>query len=296
MLKSFLSRFDGGFLHDLVLAYTHHDIANRSAALSLYGLMSIFPFIAILVWVTTLAGDPKEVHLLMGRFSVFLPPDFAELLHNEVEFRISVPMRNSILMLAFHSSLLLFSAGSSLRSLLFSFRQIAGADDRIGVVGIVIRSVLFMIPIFFSVFVSSVIIGAISYLIITFSSSLKMTWLISPLLWLSATLLLIGFLNGLYASSLIGHQVVPIHGWLGSAGAAVLIIISTIVLTMYFRLNVENREWYGSPGFIVNVLLWFYACANCFLIGALINATHAKRKRRRMASAVGRRVRPAADT
>jgi len=71
MLKSFLAKFEGGFLHDLVLSYTHHDIANRSAALSLYGLMSIFPFIAILVWVTTLAGSPREVHLLMGRFSVF---------------------------------------------------------------------------------------------------------------------------------------------------------------------------------------------------------------------------------
>lgn len=280
MFSSLKARLKGSFLDDLAAAYSENDIPTRAAALSLYSIMSIFPFIAILVWITTLSGSPREAHLWSARLSVFLPPDFAELVNNEIEYRLSLSENTSSLLLIFHTLLLLFSAGAALRSLLFGFREIAEADDTIGIAGVVLRSFLFVIPEVFFVFIASMVVAVLSYVSITLTSALQSTWLISPLLWTLMTAILVGMLNGVYASSLIGHQILPIHGWLGSAIAAALISVVTIGLTTYFQINPVNRDWYGSPGFIINVLLWFYACASCLLLGAQINAVKNARARR----------------
>ncbi|MAP93321.1 MAG: hypothetical protein CMK07_00065 [Ponticaulis sp.] len=280
------TKFEGGFLEHLFKDASENDIGTRAAALSLYSMMSVFPFIAILVWIATISGNAKEAHLFASRFSIFLPTDFAELLHNEIEFRMSIPVSENILLVIFHFLLLMMSAGASLRSLLFSFREIARADDSLGVSTIILRSFLFVFPVIAFVFIASMIVGMISYIVITITAWMQSTWLITPLLWILVTLILVGFLNGVYASSLIGHQSIQIHGWLGSAVAAALISVVTIGLTMYFQINPVNREWYGSPGFLINVLLWLYACAMCLLLGAQINAVRYVRTRHKLVSEI----------
>lgn len=289
------TKLSGSLLEDLFHGYTHYDLANKSAALSLYALMSLFPVVAILVWATTLAGTPDEIGLWVSRFSIFLPPDFAGLLVGEIQYRMSLPKQKDLLLLSFHILLLLFSAGSCLRSLLFCFRQMGGADDKIGVVGIVLRSFLFMFPVLLSIFLSSLVMGLGSYVAIMVTSSLNMPWLLSPILWGLVTILITVFLNGIYASSLIGHQVLQLHGWVGSGLAAIGATIVTIGMTQYFQMNPSSRELSGSPGFIINVLLWFFACSNCVLVGALINVTRRRRQKRARASAADRRARLEGD-
>ena len=289
-------RLNGSLLEDIFVGYNQYDLANKAAALSLYGLMSLFPIVAILVWATTMAGTPDEIGLWVSRFSIFLPPDFAGLLVGEIQYRMSIPNEKNVLLVIFHFSLLLFSAGSCLRSLLFCFRQMGGADDRIGIVGIVLRSFLFMFPVLLSVFLSSLIMGLGSYVAIMLTSSLNIPWMLSPILWSMVTILVAVFLNGIYASSLIGHQVVQLHGWFGSGLAAIGVTIVTIGMTKYFSMNPSTRELSGSPGFIINVLLWFFACSNCVLIGALINVTRRKRQKRAQANASARRERLEEDT
>ena len=100
------TKFEGGFLEHLFKDASENDIGTRAAALSLYSMMSVFPFIAILVWIATISGNAKEAHLFASRFSIFLPTDFAELLHNEIEFRMSIPVSENILLVIFHFLLL----------------------------------------------------------------------------------------------------------------------------------------------------------------------------------------------
>ena len=277
MFETLRRRFEGSFLHQLIEGYSENDIPTRAAALSMYSMLSVFPFVAMLVWVSTISGSPREAHLWAARFSIFLPPDFAELIRHEIDYRLTLPTNQSWYLLAFHISLLVFSAGAALRSLLFSFREISEADDVMGLSAIVWRSILFVIPIIVFVFLASMIVAVVSFITIKITALLQSPWLLSPILWILMTTILVGVLNGVYASGLIGHQVVPIHGWLGAGVAASMISIVTIGLTMYFEFNPVNREWYGSPGFIINVLLWFYACSSCLLLGAQINAVWSER-------------------
>ncbi|MFC6198070.1 YihY/virulence factor BrkB family protein [Ponticaulis profundi] len=274
MFEKIKARFRGTFLFDLLKACSRNDLTTRAANLALFSIMSVFPFIAILVWLTTLSGSAHDAHVWSDRFDLFLPPDFAKLVTEEIDYRLEQSVGKNAWTLMFHMLLLLFSAGAAVRSFLFSLREIAIAEEKIGIAHIFWRSFFFIIPIVLFVFIASGLVGVVSYIIYTLSDFLASTWLVMPLLWLIITLILVVILNGVYASSLIGHQIIRIHGWLGSSVAAALVTVVTLGLTAYYEINPVNREWYGSPGFIINVLLWFYACSVCVLLGAQINAVN----------------------
>ncbi len=272
MLDRLKEVYHGSFAEDVVVAFGENDIPTRAAALSFYSILSVFPFVALLVWVSTFAGSTYSAKDMVLQFSTFLPHDFVELIYDEVNHRLELSGAESAWLAAFHLFLVMLSAGAALRSMMFSFREISRADAVIGVFAIAWRSIAFVIPVLFFVFIASFLVAVISYVVITLTGIIQSGWLVTPLLWLLVTVVLIGFLNGVYASGLIGRQNLPIHGWLGASIAAAMISVVTIGLSLYFQINPVNREWYGSPGFLINVLLWFYACAACLLLGAQINA------------------------
>ena len=272
MLAEVREAYKGSFAEDVMVAFGDNDIPTRSAALSFYSFLSVFPFVALLVWVSTLAGSTYTAKDMLARFSTFLPPDFIDLIHDEITHRMELSGAQSLWLAGFHFFLVMLSAGAALRSMMFSFREISRADAAMGIFAIAWRSIAFVIPVIFFVVIASFLVAIISYVVITLTSLMQTTWLVTPVLWVLVTIVLIGFLNGVYASGLIGRQNLPIHGWLGASVAASLISVVTISLSLYFQVNPVNREWYGSPGFLINVLLWFYACATCLLLGAQVNA------------------------
>lgn len=273
MLAQLQERYHGSLAEDVFAAYGDNDIPTRAAALSFYSFLSVFPFVALLVWVSTMAGSQYSAKELVTQFSTFLPHDFVELIYDEVNHRMELSGAESAWLAAFHMFLVMLSAGAALRSMMFSFRQISRADAVMGVFAIAWRSIAFVVPVLVFVFIASFLVAVISYVVITLTDVMQTAWLVTPILWILVTVVLIGFLNGVYASGLIGRQNLPIHGWRGSIVAAALISIVTISLSLYFKMNPVNREWYGSPGFLINVLLWFYACATCLLLGAQVNAS-----------------------
>ncbi|MAI91008.1 YihY/virulence factor BrkB family protein [Ponticaulis sp.] len=284
MLERLKRLYHGSLIEHVMEGYSENDVPTRAAALAFYSFLSVFPFVALLVWISTASGSIETAKVIPSRFSAFLPPDFIDLIRDEIDHRLSLSGRMSLSLAIFHIVLLLLSSGAALRSMLFSFRQISDAEEVIGIFGIVWRSFLFVIPVLIFVVVASSLVAIITYVVVTLTSTLQTAWLVTPLLWLVVTAMLIGFLNAIYASGLIGRQNLAIHGWLGSSIAASCISVVTIALTIYFQINPVNREWYGSPGFLINVLLWFYACSLCLLMGAQINAALHGRKRKAIES------------
>ena len=237
MFSKLRARYEGSFVAAVIDDASDNDIFTRAAALALYSLMSVFPFIALLVWASTLNGSTHEAHLWASRLSLFLPPDFADLINQEIQYRLDHPLENFSLQVVFHMIMLTLGAGAALRSLLFSFRLIADAEEAIGLINIIWRSILFIVPVIFFVFIASLLVGVVSYLTFTLTTLLNSNWMLMPLLWLAMTGILATVLNGVYASSFIGHQSTPIHGWMGAGVGASLISVVTIGLTTYYEIN-----------------------------------------------------------
>lgn len=280
MLKKLIEEFEHSFTLEFIRSAQENDLSTRAASLALFSVMSVFPFIALLVWVSTLSGTPEEARLWATRFGLFLPPDFADLIKQEVDYRLQQELTGSLISILMHVALIIISAGGAIRSFLFSLRDIAKAEDVIGFHQIIFRSLLLIIPATFAVFLASIVVAFVSFVSNQISSALNSAWLSIPLIWLMMTGVFITILNAVYASSLIGHQTVRIHGWAGSITAASMISIVTIVISAYYQLHPTYREWYGTPGFIITVLLWFYLCSTGLLMGAQINAVRHIRKRR----------------
>ena len=277
LFNRLLQKYRASFLNALVEAAQENDLSTRAASLAMFSAMSVFPFIAILVWLTTLAGNYETAHFWSDRFALFLPPDFADLIRDEIDIRIERRIEGSFLAVSFHIALLLLSAGGAIRSFLFSLREIGKAEDAIEIHQIVLRSFVFIIPAVIFVFLAAALVGIVSFLSLRVTALFGSSWLAMPMIWLIMTAVLVIVLNGIYASSLIGHQVLKIHGWVGALTAAASIALVTILLSFYNNLNPANRDWYGAQGFIIIVLIWFYACSGCILLGAQINALRSQR-------------------
>ncbi len=281
MFDELKNKFAESFVGEFISTAQNNDLTTRAASLALFSAMSVFPFIALLVWISTISGTPDEARLWANRFAMFLPPDFADLIRQEVDYRLQQEISGGLTAIVMHVVLIIVSAGGAIRSFLFSLRDIAKAEDAIGIHQIIFRSFLLIIPATFFVFFASALVGFVSFISNYISDALGSAWLSIPLIWLFMTGILITILNGAYASSLIGHQTIRIHGWIGSILAASLISIVTITMSAYYHVHPANREWYGTPGFIITVLLWFYACSICLLFGAQINAVKNLRRLRR---------------
>lgn len=268
------------FLAELLLHIQKNDLTVRAGSLALFAVMSVFPFIALLVWVSTLSGSIDEANRLVERLAVFLPHDIENLVRSEVSHRIDQEIDKDAFSVTFHVLLFVFSTGTAVRSFLFSLRQIARADETVGFLQIILRSFLFVIPTVVFAFVASLLVGIVSAISHILSASIGSNWISQPLVWLAMTCVLMLVLNATYASSFVGHQTIRIHGWYGSACGAVLVSTVSMGMSLYFEASSEAMQNYGSTGFIINVLLWFYACSLCVLLGAQINAVLEIRRRR----------------
>lgn len=278
----------GSFLENLWMEVNRKDLTIRAGSLALFSVMSVFPFIALIVWVSTLSGSLAEANHLVERFSIFLPSDIEMLVRTEVDYRLEQEQAGIGFSAYFHVGLFIFSAGGALRAFLFSLRQIARADESISALQIVWRSFFFIFPTIAFVFIASMLVGIFSFIGRALFFMIDFEWLSHGLLWLCMTGTLIVVLNAVYASSFVGHQIVRIHGWLGAAWAAGLVSIITILIGYFFDLSSMNQERYGSTSFIIDVLLWFYLCSVSVLLGAEINAVRNIRLRRAQAINVRR--------
>lgn len=256
----------------LITACLRSGVPARSASVALFSVISLFPVIALLVWTAGLQGDALAARNWISNLGPYIPPDIVQMINDEIAYRESVGIKGSGSLVVWHVGVLIFSAGAAARSLLFGFRSIAGAGAEIGLANIFGRSILFVLTVLAFTVIASTLVGAMTYLVSQLTGVFASSLLTALVQWLVMTGILALVLNVLYMVSLFGHHGNKISGWAGAALAASLIAALTLALITYTSYAPSNAERYGQPGYIINVLLWFYASAYCLLAGAQLNA------------------------
>lgn len=261
------------FWRKLLADMSRNAIALRASSMALFAVISLFPAVAILVWVVGFFGLQNEVGTAFSEVEAFIPSQLVQLISGEIKYRSAHALTGPSYALGFHLLLLLVSAGSAARQTLKAFQTVSDAKHGIWMLNVLGRSIALLLSLcaFFVAFalVSGIIFVAFTYLV----DALKLSWFKMPLQWLFMTTLLTLVIKAVFKWSLAGTKHNSFSAWPGAFFAAAAIALLTLALAGYNHVDPTNTVRYGTYGAIRNVLLWSYGGAFAFLLGAQINAT-----------------------
>lgn len=255
----------------------------RAGNIALFSLLSIFPFLILLAITLGFIKDIHDVNELLVRISPYVPEYLYNIIQHELYNRSTSPLTqlsNNIFNIGWHIGLTLFSSSAAARSVLFAFRAISDAHEKIGVGNIVLRSILFVLSSILFFLITSLLASGLIFILPNLPYITQFDGLEKLLQFFVALAFLSVFFNITYTLSLTGYNQNKIGGWLGSIIAACLFMLITAGFAFSSKYFSMRADMYGEYTQLVNLMLWFYLCSIALLMGAQINAFRDERLRK----------------
>lgn len=93
-----------------------NSITSRAASMALFSMISLFPIVAIMVWIVSFYGLEKQVSILFSDVRSFVPSELTQLITGEIIYRYNHQLSGNWYALLLHLFILLLSGGSAARS------------------------------------------------------------------------------------------------------------------------------------------------------------------------------------
>jgi membrane protein len=271
-----------------------------AAGIALYALLAVFPALGVAVSLYGLFASPREVVEHMSTFANVLPPDAWKLLEARLQEIAQHEKQTLNVGIAVGLAVALWSARSGMSSLIMATNIAYKEEEKRGFFMQILMSLLFTlgavlgflltlllgvgVPLALSALGTNVVIQVIGEIL---------RW---PLLWAVAV-------TGLAVLYRFGpsreHARWRWVSW-GSAIAATLWLIGSVLFTLYVRNAGNYGETYGALGGVIVLLMWFYISGFIVVLGAEINAEMERQTVRDTTAgpekAMGQRGAYAADT
>jgi membrane protein len=243
-----------------------------AAGLALYALLAVFPALAAAVSLYGLFASPQEVADHMSRFGAMLPPDAWELLNSRLQEIAQKDRQTLNVGLALGVLLALWSARSGMASLITATNIAYREPEKRGFFMQVLMSLLFTI---------GAIIGFLLTLVLGIVVPLALSTLgDNPVIRIAGDVVRFALLWGM---AVVGLAILYRFGpsrknarwrWVswGSAIAATLWLIGSLLFTLYVQKYGTYGETYGALGAVIILLMWFYISGFIVVLGAEINA------------------------
>jgi membrane protein len=261
---------------------SEHRIFSLAAASTYYCLLAIFPALAALVGIYGLFADPNAIGQQLVSLQGLLPEGALSVIETELK-RIS-SQSNGALSLSMAAGLLfaLWSANSATKALFDSLGQIYREKEERGFVKLTLITLAFTV-------------GTIALLILALASIVVLPIVLDQLGLLGATSLALKLARWplLFVAIAIALALVyrfgpdrsmPQWKWItwGSATAASLWIIASLLFSWYAANFGSFNKTYGSLGAIIGFMIWMWISTSVVLLGAEIDAEmeqlHARRQ------------------
>jgi membrane protein len=281
-------------------AIVRDNVSSVAAGLSMYGLLSLLPFITAAVSFYAMFGDPAQLNSSVSRISTLMPPGashlFAQQLHDA-----TLHQRGALTGTALVALLLsLWSARAAMASLMRATNIAYAEKEKRSFPHRLLISVAFT---------GLAIVGLIAFLSIAIREPASAivrgagdsgVFAVELLRWLM-----------LWAVAAAGLAVVYRYApcrirarwrWVtwGSAIAATLWLAGSVLFSQYVRTIGSYGKSYGTLRDVIVLLLWLYLSSFAVVLGAVINAEMERQTRRDTTEGpekpLGRRGAHAADT
>ncbi len=253
-------------------AATGDQISVVSAGCAFYAMLALFPALSLSIALYGVVFDPATVEPQLILLERLIPESSHALIANRIRHLVAAPPQNFGLGALVGGAISLWSSAAGIRAMLSSLNL---AQDRreqrgpltfhltallltFGAILAVIMGLAFMV--FWAAIVDIVGLAPIHALMVRLGGLVLM---------MAMVLVAIGLLYRFGPSR-------PPPGWrlvsAGSAAAALLWAVASVLFSTYVRHFGSYDAMYGSLGAVVALLMWFYVSAYVVLLGAELDA------------------------
>ena len=273
-----------GFVRMLVLLgreAIRTNVSLMASALAFFGLLGVFPALAVVITSFALWADPEYVEWLMSSLKGIMPDEAWTLVSAELQVLVQGHATQVSLGLVISLVIALWSARSASASVMEALSRIYRTDEQRSILGHELIVLLFTLGgLVFGVLTLAAVgfVPAIlSWLPVSreFSGDLSFfRWPVIALFTITAFALLYRF--GPYRSRPRWARIL-----IGSGFATLLWLAGSALFSFYVARFASYDKTYGSIGAVIVLLMWFYVGALATLIGALLDAEMGRRAAQR---------------
>ncbi len=258
-------------LRRLSREWRRNKLSDAAAALTFYGILSIFPFLLFLVALAGLVIDPTQVQALIGALGREVPPAFSRLLYAQLAQLTSEPSRG---VLTFSALAAVWSATAGVVSLMTALNTAYGVTEsrpRWKVYGIALGMML-------AGAILALPAGLVAVAAPTLATRLGQPWttLVGWLRLPIAALLMMILWATLYSVLPDVRQKFKFIT-LGSVTGVLVWLAASLGFSFYVSHFSTFGITYGALGSIIVLLLWLWISSLALMLGAEINAVLARR-------------------
>ncbi len=246
-------------------------VSLLAAGVAFYGLLALFPAIAVLIALWGLMFDPLIIEQQIQQITGALPEQAAALVTREARAVAQSQTGHSIAAVA-GFLFAFYTATLGVRSLIEGLNIIYGERERRGFLARNLLAILLTLALMITLLITLGLIVVVPILLnavgLDATSAALIGWLRWPLL---AGMAILG-LGLLYHFAPSRSR--PRYQWVswGSVIATLLWIIGSIGFSVYVRNFASYNEVYGSLGAVIILLMWFWLSAFIILMGAELNS------------------------
>ena len=256
----------------LYSAIGQHRVVSIAAGVTFFALLAMFPAIAALVSIYGIFADPGTIRVHLDDLASILPSGALEVIGDQLTRVVSGGKSTLGATFLFTLGLSLWSANAGMKALFDALNIVYDVQERRGLIK------LNLISLAFTGCALLALILAISVIVV-----LPVVLEFAGLQSLGGTMAMIARWPGLYAVVTFGLVIIYRYGpdrdraqwrWItwGSALAAALWIVVSILFSWYAANFGAYNKTYGSLGAVVGFMTWMWISCMVILAGAEVDA------------------------
>ena len=249
------------------------NISLISAGIGFFTTLSLFPALAVLVMVWSLAADPAQINGLLDLGADVMPADVHRLLSDQVSALIATGTDDTLGWATIITGLFAFwSARAGVHSMTRGLDAVYETPSLPGYLrrelvatGLTLTLYLLAAVVAAALFVAPVVLSYLSLggLAAVVTETLRLVIAVAAVL----TALTLIYRYGHNHTALRVAWITP-----GSVAATVMWLMISIAFSIYLQNFANYNEVYGSIGAVVALLMWVYLSGYAVLLGAALNA------------------------
>jgi membrane protein len=263
-LKDVLMRVYGRLGEDRILVI--------AAGVSFYSLLALFPAIAALVSLYGMFADPRTISKTVDNLRTILPGGAIEIVRNQIDFLTSQGSANLGIATLVGLAVALWSSNAGMKALYDGLNVAYREREKRGFIALNISSLCFTICM-------------IGFALLALAAIVVLPYLARqlPLDEVGQSVVTVGKWPVLLASVIFVFACLyrfgpsrnpPQWRWItwGSASAAVLWLVASILFSWYVGNFGSYNKTYGSLGAVIGFMTWMWISATVLILGGVLNA------------------------
>lgn len=254
--------------------FNGRDVMLFAGGVSFFGLLAIFPGVAVAVSIYGLVAQPEEVTAVVFMVGELMPPQASQFFLEQMRNLTSAPRSNLSVHGLIAGVVAFYGAVRGVKALLAGLNRISTSVDVRGILSFNLLAAALTLAAIFAAFMASIVIVSTPTLLSSLPDELRPHPLLTNV-WLWSAASMFGAVTLLYRFAMAAGRVRWKASLIGSASATILWTLAAWLFALYVSRVADFRATYGSIGALVVFLMWIYVAAYSVFFGAAL-ATEAE--------------------